>query len=232
MYVIDGLPDRLRGWPWGCGELGVAMVRYRRSVMRKLAGLCFLLAALLVSLSPAPAAASGPTEAIRRLNAELLDTMQRAAQLGVRGRYQKLEPIVFSTFDVPYMARLSIGPSWASLTPDQKKRAARAYGRYVAAVYATRFDGYSGERFEVLGEQKIKRGTLVKSQIVKSDGEPVSISYLVHDNVVGYQIRDVYLTGTISELATRRSEFAGILRSNGIDGLIASLNKKADDLQG
>ena len=214
------------------GELGVAMVRYRQSAMRKLAGFCLLLAGVLISLSPAPAAASGPTEAIRRLNGELLDTMQHAATLGVKGRYQKLEPIVFKTFDVPYMARLSIGPSWASLTPDQKKRAARAYGRYVAAVYATRFDGYSGERFEVLGEQKIKRGTLVKSQIVKSNGEPVSISYLVHDNVVGYQIRDVYLTGTISELATRRSEFAGILRSNGIDGLIASLNKKADDLQG
>ena len=62
--------------------------------------------------------------------------------------------------------------------------------------------------------------------------EPVSINYLVHDNAVGYQIRDVFLTGTISELATRRSEFATILRSNGIDGLIASLNKKADDLQG
>ena len=208
------------------------MVRYRQSAIRKLAGFCFLLAGLLVSLSPVPAAASGPTDAIRRLNGELLDTMQHAAALGVKGRYQKLEPIVFKTFDVPYMARLSIGPSWASLTPDQKKRAARAYGRYVAAVYATRFDGYSGERFEILGEQKIKRGTLVKSQIVKSDGEPVSISYLVHDNAVGYQVRDVYLTGTISELATRRSEFAGILRSNGIDGLIASLNKKADDLQG
>ncbi|HYU13294.1 MAG TPA: ABC transporter substrate-binding protein [Stellaceae bacterium] len=191
-----------------------------------------LLGGLLLSLAPIPAAASGPTDAIRRLNGELLDTMQRATALGVNGRYQKLEPIVFNAFDVPYMARLSIGPSWANLTPDQKKQAARAYGRYVAAIYATRFDGYSGERFEILGEQKIKRGTLVKTQIVKSTGEPVSISYLVHDNAVGYQIRDVYLTGTISELATRRSEFATILRSNGIDGLIASLNKKADDLQG
>src|SRR5436309_337342 len=111
-----------------------------------------------------------------------------AAAPDVKGRDQKLEPIVFATFDVPYMTRLSIGPAWAGLTPDQKKRAARAYGRYVAAVYATRFDGYSGERFEVLGEQKIRRGTMVKSQIVKSDGEPVSINYLVHDNAVGYQI--------------------------------------------
>ena len=73
---------------------------------------------------------------------------------------------------------------------------------------------------------------MVQSRIVKSDGEPVSINYMVHDNAVGYQIRDVYVTGTISELATKRSEFATILRTNGIDGLIASLNKKADDLQG
>jgi phospholipid transport system substrate-binding protein len=210
----------------------MAMLGSRRSVIRKFAGFGLLLAGLLI-LSPMPAAAaSSGTEAIRQFYGQLLDTMQRAAQLGVKGRYQKLEPVVFATFDVPYMARLSIGPAWAGLTPDQKKRASRAYGRYVAAVYATRFDGYSGERFEVLGEQKIRRGTMVKSQIVKSDGEPVSINYLVHDNAVGYQIRDVFLTGTISELATRRSEFATILRSNGIDGLIASLNKKADDLQG
>jgi len=40
------------------------------------------------------------------------------------------------------------------------------------------------------------------------------------------------VTGTISELATKRSEFATILRTNGIDVLIASLNKKADDLRG
>jgi phospholipid transport system substrate-binding protein len=210
----------------------MAMLGSRRSVIRKLAGFGLLLAGSLI-LSPMPAAAaSSGTEVIRQFYAQLLDTMQRAAALGVKGRYQKLEPIVFAAFDVPYMARLSIGPAWAGLTPDQKKRASRAYGRYVAAVYATRFDGYSGERLEVLGEQKIRRGTMVKSQIVKSDGEPVSINYLVHDNAVGYQIRDVFLTGTISELATRRSEFATILRSNGIDGLIASLNKKADDLQG
>ena len=50
----------------------------------------------------------------------------------------------------------------------------------------------------------------------------------MHDNDIAWQARDV----AISELATRRSEFAALLRSSGIDALIASLNKKADDLQG
>lgn len=202
----------------------------RRSIINKFAGCCFVLALLLSPITPA--AAAGPSDTIRQFYAELLDTMQHAKQLGVRGRYQKLEAVVFRDFDVPFMARLSIGAEWGRLTPDQKKRAAHAYGRYVAAVYATRFDGFSGERLEVTGEQKVRRGTIVKSQIVKSDGEPVAINYLVHDNMVGYQIRDVYLSGTISELATRRSEFATLLRSGGIDGLIGALNKKADDLQG
>ena len=208
------------------------MVRYRRSVTRRFAGFSVLLAGLLVSLSPLPASAAGPSDTIRSFYTVLLDTMRQAQQLGARGRYQKLESVVFRTFDVPYMAKLSIGPGWNALTPEQKKQAAHAYGRYIAATYASRFDGYSGERLEVLGEQKIRRGTMVQSRIVKSDGEPVAINYMVHDNTVGYQIRDVYVTGAISELATKRSEFATILRTNGIDGLIASLNKKADDLQG
>jgi phospholipid transport system substrate-binding protein len=83
----------------------------------------------------------------------------------------------------------------------------------------------------MLGQQPIKHGTLIKTHIVKSNGEPVSINYVVHDNDIAWQIRDIYLSGSISELATRRSEFAATLRTNGIDALIASLNKKADDLQ-
>jgi phospholipid transport system substrate-binding protein len=205
------------------------MLRCRQYPTR-LAGVWLLLAGWLIFSAPVPAAAASPSDLIRQFYSQLLDTMQHAAALGARGRFQRLEPIVSATFDVPFMARLSIGPLWAGLTPEQKQRAAKAYGRYIAAVYASRFDGYSGEQLQVLGEQKIKRGTLVKSRITKSDGDPVAIDYMVHDNVVGYQVRDVYVTGTISELATRRSDFAAILRNNGVDGLIATLNKKADDL--
>jgi phospholipid transport system substrate-binding protein len=45
-------------------------------------------------------------------------------------------------------------------------------------------------------------------------------------------ISDIYLDGAISEVATRRSEFAAILKNEGVDGLIAALNRKADVLTG
>ena len=107
--MIEAVRGCWRGAYWGGERSGVAMLRYRQFAIRRCAGFGLLLAGLLF-LSPVPAAAaSGPSEAIRQFYAQLLDTMQHATALGVKGRYQKLEPVVFRTFDVPYMARLSIG---------------------------------------------------------------------------------------------------------------------------
>jgi phospholipid transport system substrate-binding protein len=200
--------------------------------MKQFARAGWLAIGCFVFLAPMTAeAVPGPTEVVRQFYGTLLDVMQHAAAMGARGRYEKLEPVVRNVFDAPFMARLSIGPLWARLPAEQKRRAVQAYARYITAIYATRFDDYAGEQFQVLGEQQIKHGTLVKTHIIKSNGEPVSINYVLHDNDVAWQIRDVYLSGSISELATRRSEFATILRTSGIDGLIDSLNKKADDLR-
>lgn len=83
----------------------------------------------------------------------------------------------------------------------------------------------------MIGEETVKHGTIVRTRIVQSDGERVTINYVLHDNDTAWQIRDVYLTGTISELATRRSEFTLTLRNGGVEALIARLNQKADDLR-
>jgi phospholipid transport system substrate-binding protein len=68
---------------------------------------------------------------------------------------------------------------------------------------------------------------MVRSRIIKADGEPVKVDYMMRRNGEGWLISDVYLDG-----ATRRSEFGAILKNEGIDGLIAALNRKADILTG
>jgi phospholipid transport system substrate-binding protein len=70
----------------------------------------------------------------------------------------------------------------------------------------------------------------VRSQIVEANGEPVNVDYMMCRNGDSWLISDIYLDGAISEVATRRSEFAAILKSQGIDGLIAALNRTADIL--
>ena len=73
---------------------------------------------------------------------------------------------------------------------------------------------------------------MVKSQIIKANGEPVKVDYMMRRSGDNWLISDVYLDGAISEVATRRSEFGAILKNDGIDGLIAALNRKADMLTG
>jgi phospholipid transport system substrate-binding protein len=194
-----------------------------------------LLAAAGLALGLGLAAVTTPAHAMGRDTVQsfystLLQTMQNGPTLGARGRYARLEPVVRQVFDIPFMTRLAVGPEWASLTEAQRQQVTQAFQSYVAAVYAERFDSYSGERLQVTGEQPSAGGTIITSQIVKSNGEPVNINYLVRQNGGAWQIADVYLDGTISELATRRSEFASILRSQGINGLIAMLNNKAATL--
>ena len=128
------------------------------------------------------------------------------------------------------MARLSVGPSWASLTEAQRQQMTESYGRHISAIYADRFDSYAGQKLEVTGEQPIPFGVMVKSQIIKSNGEPVKVDYMMRRNGEGWLISDIYLDSAISEVATRRSEFAAILKKDGIDGLIAALNRRADIL--
>src|SRR3546814_5674506 len=67
---------------------------------------------------------------------------------------------------------------------------------------------------------------LVRTRLIKSDGEAVALNYLMRPGDEGWQIVDIFLKGSISELATRRSEYSSVLRREGYDKLIAMLSQK------
>jgi len=198
--------------------------------MRRLIGLCLALIAT-IALAGAPArAAAAPEQTIQGFYATLLDTMKHAGALGQKGRYEALAPAIRGSFDLAGMAQMAVGPAWRSFSPEQQQNVAAAFARYTIATYADRFDGYGGERLEVTGERSTQFGTIVQSRIVKSDGEPISIDYLMHRQGDGWRIADVYLTGTVSQVAALRSQFVAVLAQHGVEGLIATLNQKADML--
>src|SRR4029077_13936263 len=144
---------------------------------------------------------------VRSFYQTLQYNMQNGPSLGQQGRVARLTPVVPRVFDISYMTRLAIGPAWTTLPEPQRQQVMRAFERYVTAVYADRFDAYSGERLEVVGEQPTTYGTVVKTQIIKASGEPVTLNYLMVNGGGGSRIGDVYLDGTISELAARAGRF-------------------------
>lgn len=166
---------------------------------------------------------------IRAFYDALLVAMKQATQLGVRGRYDKLAPVIRATFDLPAMTRIAVGPEWATIPPEQQTALQDAFARMTIATYANRFDGYSGESFEVDPEVTTRNtGRIVRTKIIRPKDEPVTLNYLMRANGDTWKVVDIYLTGTISELATQRSEFGAILKSGGPAALIASLTQQAD----
>ena len=110
----------------------------------------------------------------------------------------------------------------------QRQQLTERFGRYISAIYAERFDSYAGQTLKVIGEEPAATGIMVRSQIIEANGHPVNVDYMMRRNGDGWVIADVYLDGAISEVATRRSEFARILKNEGVEGLISALNRKAN----
>ena len=183
---------------------------------------------------PAWAASEATDAAVTRIRVfydALLSVMKQADKLGIRGRYDKLAPTVRSTFDLAAMTRIAVGPEWNSIPPEQQGALIDNFTQMTIATYANRFDSYSGERFEVDATVEPRNtGRIVHTKLFPSTGEPVTLNYLMRGSGDGWSVVDVYLTGTISELATRRSEFGAILKSGGPNALIDSLRQQTEKL--
>lgn len=185
---------------------------------------------LIICLAAAPrigeAGQAEPKAGIQILNAALLDVMKRADELGYAGRYKILEPIIKDTFDFPFMAAKSTGRYWASLSEEQRALFIKTYSDWSIATYAGRFDGYSGERFELVSESAPVSGIVtVISKLIQLHEEPIVFSYLMRNVKSQWYVVDIQISG-VSQLALYRAQFTDVMKSGGFEGLIAKLKNQ------
>ena len=176
----------------------------------------------------APGDAARPRAAIDALHASLLDVMKNAQALGYAGREQKLRVVIPKHFDVETMAKQSLGgQQWKAASPDAQKRYLETFERFMVANYAGRFDGFSGQSFETLGEVPGPRSTvIVKSRLIDPTDKNIDLNYRMHQTGGAWKVIDVYLDGSVSELALRRSEFVSIVKRQNLDALLVALDAK------
>jgi phospholipid transport system substrate-binding protein len=193
-----------------------------------------LVALVLFVVFAAPAALASnasPTQVVEHFHGTLLDVMKQSKKLGYNGRIQELGPAIAQAFNLPLMAKVVAGRHWSEFSGEQQSTLIDAFARMTTATYASRFNGYSGEKFVLVEEVSVQENArIVKTQIIKSDGEPVEINYLVRQFEDGWRVVDIYLKGTYSELATRRSEYMSVLDRQGLDGLVRTIDGKVAQL--
>ena len=195
------------------------------------AGICRLSLVLVFALNvfvsfTVSANEPSPKQSIQTFNATLLEAMKQADQLGYAGRYKLMEPVILDTFAFPFMGAQSIGRYWKSLNDEQQRLFLSVYTDWSIATYAGRFDGYSGERFEIVSESAPVQGTVtVVSKLIQSNEEPIVFFYLMRNIGGQWKVVDIQISG-VSQLALTRAQFTEVMKNKGFDGLISMLKAK------
>jgi phospholipid transport system substrate-binding protein len=168
----------------------------------------------------------GAVGVVEELHATLLAVMKEGDQIGYLGRYERLEPTIKASFDMPFISQTVLGKYWKTLNNEQRSRFVESFTRMSIATYATNFDRHSGERFKVVSEKEAGGGRiLVQSQLIKSDGGKIQLDYLLHRTAGQWRIVNIIAEG-VSDLALKRADYSAFFKNRGFEALIGKLNEK------
>ncbi|HEY8120820.1 MAG TPA: ABC transporter substrate-binding protein [Myxococcota bacterium] len=197
-----------------------------------------LLLATICALPAAPAAADASLAAAPSLDAArapiesfyaALDVSMRAGDsLSFEARRTQLTPVVSQTFDLPLMAAKVLGRHWRTTAPADQRRWIAAFSGLTVKTYAEQFDTNTGLVFEVGAVQPAPGGTaLVRTKLKRASDDPVAIDYRLRPGAGGWRVMDIFLNGTVSELALRRSEYTSVLERDGFEKLVVTLQTRS-----
>ncbi|ABI59818.1 toluene tolerance family protein [Nitrosomonas eutropha C91] len=169
---------------------------------------------------------SDGTEVVITLQNGLIQAMQQGQKIGYSGRLKLLTPIIQQTHDLAAIIRSVLGAHWAKLNSDQQQAISQAFQENSIATYADRFSQYDGEQFKIVERTQLPRGRiLVRSQLIRTDGNPVNFDYVMNKTSGGWRIINIVVDG-VSDLALKRAEYNAVLQKNGIAALIDMLEQK------
>lgn len=186
---------------------------------------------MLATLS-ARAAGDPNLAVVEQFHAALLDTLKQGKALGIRGRYKKLEPEVDAAFDLKAMTQFTVGPKWAGMSEADRASLVAAFRRMTIVSYASNFKEFKEQQFTL--DQKVDvRGAdrIVKSQIIPKGEKPVNLRYRLREAGGAVRVIDV-IYESVSQLATRRSDFAATVSDGGAPALVKKLEEISDRLMG
>ncbi|MDG2048875.1 MAG: ABC transporter substrate-binding protein [Myxococcota bacterium] len=173
---------------------------------------------------------SSPAEVVESIHEALIECMKGSCGPGFQARYDRIVAELDEGFDLPFMARISIGRAWQALSPAQRKEFVELSRRYSAANYASNFDGYSDQSFKTLGEEPAARGTiLVKTEFVQPTDDNVKFDYRLRKTNGRWRVIDVTLDGKVSEMTLRRADYTSVIDRDGYPALVEAVQQKINN---
>jgi phospholipid transport system substrate-binding protein len=143
-------------------------------------------------------------------------------------RAAALKPVLEQYFDMPGIAKHTLGAYWKKATPEQQQNYIQAFIDYMSVVYGQRFKEYNGEKLIVKRVRDEGSKGTVFATIDSTDSQPPRVDWDVRTDGDRPLVTDIRVEG-LSLAETHRQEFTSVISQNGgnVDALIAILHKKA-----
>ena len=181
---------------------------------------------LFVAVLGAGQTASATTDDAARLVHHLGNQTIAALQtpgLTAEQRETRFRGLLTQGFDLTFIGRFALGKYWRTATPEQQAAYLNLFGEYIVQTYASRLGGYGGGTMTVVGARQAgDKDVVVRTSITAAGGRTLVADWRVRASANGYRIIDVMIEG-ISLAMTHRSEFAAVVKRDGIEGLLATL---------
>ena len=145
-------------------------------------------------------------------------------------KFSILDEIIGELYNSKKMIRFIYGRKWKDLDKETKNKLGLAFQKYISFNYVKRFNNIQNLEFEFLGFEEIsEKKVLVKTYLRPSIGEKINLDYVISKEEDNWKIFDVLLNGSISEIATKKSEFNSIIINQGATGLIKIITDKIEN---
>ena len=135
-----------------------------------------------------------------------------------------IDDVVKNSYDLEKMGKIIIGIDWKRTDTKTQKEFINVFKRFISVNYFRRFYKINKLDFEHQTITDIEDKFKLARVILKADNERFKIDYLLGFKNEKWIIFDVLLDGSISEVATKKSDFKKIINEEGVSGLIKNLS--------
>lgn len=187
---------------------------------------CIPLAFLLL-VSGWAYAASSPVDMLQSTSTQMLNALSKVTDRNDQALYSLVRRILLPHVDLNGMSELVIGKYWAGASASERAQFEQEFTHFVTRTYSTALASYSNEKvrfFPIRGGISGNR-VQVSSAIDQKNGQSVSVSYRLVLLGGQWKVYDFSVEG-VSIVENYRSQFADVLRTNGLSGLIAQLRQQ------
>lgn len=191
--------------------------------------LAFVLVMATHLSSPVRADAGAPDELVRRLAVDVTNAVRSDPELQ-NPTSPKIADIVgrliVPRFDFTRITQYAMGRNWTKASPQEQKEIVEQFSRLLTRTYSNAIASLKELDVEVKSTKVITANSdvTVKTQMIGRP-QPVSIDYSMSNGPSGWKVYDVTVEG-ISLIAAYRDDFATLISSSGVQGLIDALKKK------